>query len=353
MNRVESTLIVPTSTNWEVEREGGTEKFIRSMAREASRRLQPLQILSTGTNTVTSGSVVVRPVVRNARTELAYVRALRRNLRARVFPIPDHAVVLANAEHYVWPFLDTHVPVMLLAHGAVPPTLRRTGGLLMTLAFELLLERRAIQRADRILVVSKNTEAYYRKKFPEASRKVALIPMGVDLDAIPSPETRVVNDRSEMGHGRPRVLFAGRLSKEKGLPLIVRACSIVRAEGERKSLELTVAGDGPLRGWLQDRCRSTRWIHALGRVPHSELMELMVRSDLLTIGSSYEGLPTVLLEALCAGLPIVSTNVGRARELLGRESGVVVERTPGDFAEGIVRASKLDRLEAAKAGAQL
>jgi len=267
--------------------------------------------------------------------------------------MPDRAVVLANAEHYVWPFFDTQVPVILLAHGAIPPTLRQTGGLLKTLAFELLLERRAIHRADRILVVNEDTGAYYRKKFPEASRKVALIPMGVDLDAIPSPETRATKDRLEIGPGRPRVLFAGRLSKEKGLPLIVQACSIVRAEREGGGLELTVAGDGPLRGWLQARCRSTRWIHALGRVPHSELMELMASSDLLTIGSTYEGLPTVLLEALCAGLPIVSTNVGRASELLGRQNGVVVERTPGDFAEGIVRASKIDRLGAAKADAQL
>ena len=82
-------------------------------------------------------------------------------------------------------------------------------------------------------------------------------------------------------------------------------------------------------------------------------MELMGYSDLLAIGSSYEGLPTVLLEAVCAGLPVVSTNVGRAGELLGPANGVVVERSPRDFADGIIRASRLDRALVGEAARQL
>jgi len=230
---------------------------------------------------------------------------------------------------------------LLLAHGAVPPTLRATRGRLKTLAFEVFLEPRAIYRASRILAVSEDTAAYYREKFPEASWKVSQISMGVDLDAVPQPGAPRPEDRWGLGPGGPKVLFAGRLSKEKGLPLLIEACDRVRHSGT--PLELLVAGDGPLRGWIHERMKSKGWIHALGRVPHSDLMELMVHSDLLAIASIYEGLPTVLLEAVCAGVPVVSTKVGRAGELLGPANGVIVGRSPQELADGILRASRLDR----------
>jgi len=347
----EPTLVVPTTTNWEIERGGGMEKFIRSLAHEASLRHKPVAILYTGTRTLNNGSIEIRPIAPSARTELAYVRALRRKLRTRQVSLPTPAVVLANAEHYVWPFLDSPVPVLLLAHGAVPPTLRSTRGRLKTLVFEALLEHRAVQRVSKILAVSKGTAAYYREKFPEASEKVVQISMGVDLDAIPPPGSQRPEDRWGLGSRRPKILFAGRLSREKGLPLLIEACGLVRAPG--MPLELAIAGDGPLRGWLQEQAGSKSWIHPLGRVPHSELMELMTHCDLLAIASAYEGLPTVLLEAVCAGLPVVSTNVGRARELLEPANGVIAEPSAREFADGIVLASRLDRLVAEEVDRQL
>jgi len=247
--------------------------------------------------------------------------------------------------------MDTSNPVLLLAHGAVPPTLRATRGRLKTLAFEAFLERRAVRRASNILAVSEGTATYYRKKFPEASQKVAQISMGVDLDAMPEPGGPTPEDRWGLGPGRPKVLFAGRLSKEKGLALLIEACERVRLGGT--PLELVIAGDGPLRRWVQAQTKSNGWIHPLGRVPHSELMELMMHSDLIAIASVYEGLPTVLLEAVCAGIPVISTNVGRASELLGPVNGVIAGRSAGEFADGILRASRLDRIAAGEADRQL
>src|SRR5206468_9092386 len=94
----EPTVVVPTTTDWDGQREGGTEKFIRSLAHEASLRHKPVEILSTGTHAVNNGSVKVRPVIPAARSEFAYIRALRRKLRAREVSLPGGAVVLANAE---------------------------------------------------------------------------------------------------------------------------------------------------------------------------------------------------------------------------------------------------------------
>ncbi len=82
-------------------------------------------------------------------------------------------------------------------------------------------------------------------------------------------------------------------------------------------------------------------------------MELMLHCDLVAIASIYEGLPTVLLEALSIGIPVVSTDVGRARELIGASSGVVVGRSPAEFADGISRSSRLSRRATEEAAIQL
>ncbi len=345
------TIVIPTTTDWDVKREGGTESFIRNLAREGSRRGVPIQILSTGENRWMDGSVEVRPIIGRTRSELSYVRALRRKLKARELSLPAEALVLANAEHYVWPFMDTSGPVLMIAHGAVAPTLRFTRGRLKTLLFETMLEGRAVARASRIAVVSEGTGDYYRNRFPRARFKIVQVPFGIPLDDLPLPGTAPQRDRWGLGPDRPKVLFAGRLSKEKGLPLLLEACGQVRAKGT--PLQLVVAGDGPLRSWVVDQSAARPWLRALGSVDHRDLMDLMVHCDLVAIASIYEGLPTVLLEALSVGVPVVSTDVGRARELIGAASGVVVGRSPGEFADGISRSSRLNRRETQEASKRL
>jgi glycosyltransferase involved in cell wall biosynthesis len=90
----------------------------------------------------------------------------------------------------------------------------------------------------------------------------------------------------------PKVLFAGRLSKEKRIDVVAAA-----TEG----LPRIVAGDGPLRDLLPD---------ALGFVPQQELFELMERAAVLLLTSEREGLPNVVLEAMARGKTVVSTPVG-------------------------------------------
>ena len=345
------TIVIPTTTNWDVKREGGTESFIRNLAREGSQRGVPIQILSTGGNRRRDGSVEVRPIIGRARSELSYVRALRRKLKSREVSLPSEALILANAEHYVWPFMDTTGPVLMIAHGAVAPTLRFTRGRLKTLLFETMLEGRAVARASRIAVVSEGTGAYYLKKFPHARSKIVQLPFGINLDDLPLPGTTPRTDRWGLGPDRPKILFAGRLSKEKGLPLLLAACGQLRASGT--PVQLVVAGDGPLRSWVLDQSAASPWLRALGSVDHADLMELMLRCDLVAIASIYEGLPTVLLEALSIGVPVVSTDVGRARELIGSSSGVVVGRSPAEFADGISRSWRLSRRSTEEAANRL
>jgi glycosyltransferase involved in cell wall biosynthesis len=129
---------------------------------------------------------------------------------------------------------------------------------------------------------------------------VSVIPSGVDL-----PE-RVAAEAEP-----PEVLYAGRLSAEKGVLDLLAA-----ADG----LPLTVAGDGPLR---------ERVPGALGFVPHDELERLYERAAVVACPSLREGFGVVCAEAMAHARPVVASAVGGLLDLvLDGETGLLVP--PGD-----------------------
>src|SRR4029077_14942191 len=121
------------------------------------------------------------------------------------------------------------------------------------------------------------------------------IPSGVDIpDSVREPDEP------------PHVLFAGRLSAEKGILELVEAA---------RGLPLVVAGDGPLR----DRVPG-----ALRFVPHDELLRLYARAAVVACPSLREGYGVVCAEAMAHGRPVVASSVGGLRDLVvDGETGVL------------------------------
>jgi glycosyltransferase involved in cell wall biosynthesis len=127
--------------------------------------------------------------------------------------------------------------------------------------------------------------------------EVRVIPSGVDLPAEVGAEARP-----------PEVLYAGRLSAEKGIEELVEATA---------GIPLVVAGDGPLRGRVPG---------ALGFVPHDELQWLYGRAAVVACPSRREGFGVTCLEAMAHARPVVATAVGGLRDLVvDGETGLLVE----------------------------
>jgi glycosyltransferase involved in cell wall biosynthesis len=128
------------------------------------------------------------------------------------------------------------------------------------------------------------------------AREVRVIPSGVDLPAEIGPEA-----------DPPEILYAGRLSEEKGVLELVEAT---------RGMRLVVAGDGPLRA---------RVPAARGFVPNDELQGLYARAAVVTCPSRREGFGVACLEAMAHGRPVVATRVGGLRDLVvDGETGLVV-----------------------------
>jgi len=159
------------------------------------------------------------------------------------------------------------------------------------------LARRVLRRA-RLVIAPSGALADEARRL--GAEDVRTIPSGVDLPAR-------IGEQAEPAE----ILFAGRLSPEKGIRELVAA-----ADG----LPLVVAGDGPLRPEVPG---------ALGFVPHDELERLYERAAVVACPSRREGFGVVCAEAMAHGRPVVAGDVGGLRDLVvDGETGLLV--TPGD-----------------------
>jgi len=153
---------------------------------------------------------------------------------------------------------------------------------------------RAVLRRARLVICASNALADSARDL--GARTVRVIPSGVD-----------VPDRVADAAEPPEVLFAGRLSREKGILELVEAAN---------GMKLVVAGDGPLR----DRVPG-----ALGFVPHHALGSLYERAAIVAVPSHREGFGVVCAEAMAYGRPVVAGAVGGLLDLVADgETGLLV-----------------------------
>jgi glycosyltransferase involved in cell wall biosynthesis len=142
----------------------------------------------------------------------------------------------------------------------------------------------------------------------------------------------------EISTEKPRVLFVGRLIREKGIFDLVEAMALVQGRAE---CELVIVGEGAEEQALRDsieRLGFTRHVMMTGYLRGSDLVAEYARATILVLPSWSEGFPTVLTEAMDAGLPIITTRIrGAADHLVDGKHALFVEpRDVSGLASAIV-----------------
>ncbi|WP_169808666.1 glycosyltransferase [Microtetraspora niveoalba] len=139
---------------------------------------------------------------------------------------------------------------------------------------------------------------------------------------------------------------------QKNHPMLLQAAEEVTRT--RPDAVFLLAGDGPL---LDDVSREVGerglggHVRVLGPVPDAR--RLVAAADLLVLSSHYEGLPVVVMEALAAGVPVVSTEVGGLPDLItsGRNGILTEPGSPGALARALLRAMEPRTHRELRAGA--
>lgn len=132
----------------------------------------------------------------------------------------------------------------------------------------------------------------------------------------------------------PRLVYIGRLSIEKGVANLLGALELLDREGLRPAPRLEVIGDGQERLRLEAMARRlglSERVQFVGQLDREALSEALARADVCVQPSLTEGYSKAWLDAFAHGLPVVASEAGAARAVIGTERGWLVP--PGDVSK--------------------
>jgi len=203
------------------------------------------------------------------------------------------------------------------------------------------LDRRMLRFKDAVIVVNKLMCEDQRLKSAHISQdRLYVVNNGIQpypplaADAAGSTQT-LINNFTRDGF---IIGAVGRLSAEKGFGLLLEAIALLKKGGH--DIKLVLAGDGSLKSELQQKAVSLGLDNRVLFTGYlANACHYLDYFDVLVISSLSEGLPIILLEAMRAGIPVISTQVGGIPDVIehGR-SGMLVN--PGDAA-GLAESIKL------------
>ncbi len=143
-------------------------------------------------------------------------------------------------------------------------------------------------------------------------------------NAIPDPGTALVGNTAS-----DEFVYAGRLSREKGLPTLLRAVELA-------GVRLAVAGDGPLRASLEAAAPST--VRFLGRLDGDDVNRLLATSRAAVVPSEWaENAPMAVLEPMVLGRPVIATRMGGIPEQVrdGVDGVIIPHGNPVELAAAL------------------
>ncbi len=169
-----------------------------------------------------------------------------------------------------------------------------------------------------------------RQRCPDSAGKIHRVYNGMDLTRFPAPNEEVSINQV------PRIISIGRLVAFKGFEYLIDACADLARRGLEFNCE--IIGDGPLRGDLEERIRKLNLsdrVHLLGSLSQGAVLEKLRSADIFALASvtdkqgASDVFPTVIIEAMAAARPVVSTRLaGIPESVVHGETGLLVP--PGD-----------------------
>src|SRR5437868_6154246 len=194
--------------------------------------------------------------------------------------------------------------------------------------FEIGLDK-LVDTARAIVTETDYAARFLRERFSRRADRVHRIYNGLDLAEF---------GRADFSSSPPVIIAVGRLIPKKGFGDLIRACALLAERG--KSFRCEIIGEGPLgnelRRQIDELCLQNNVV-VTGAKPQTHLRRRLAAANVFVLPSvidpdgGMDNLPTVIMEAMATGLPIVSTNLGGIPEMvIENETGFLVQ--PSDTA---------------------
>ena len=189
--------------------------------------------------------------------------------------------------------------------------------------FEIGLDK--LVGAARVVVTETDyAEKFLRERFPERADRIHRVYNGLNLAEF---------GRATFSSDPPSIVAIGRLIVKKGFANLIRACALLVERG--RSFQCDIYGEGPLENQLRAQIEELglrQFVQLPGPKPQHELRAHLANASVFILPSvpepegGMDNLPTVIMEGMATGLPVVSTRIGGIPEMvIENQTGFLVQ----------------------------
>lgn len=188
--------------------------------------------------------------------------------------------------------------------------------------FEIDLDK-LVEVARAVVTETDYSKKFLQERFPDRADKIYRIYNGLNL-----AEFR----RADFSPASPTIIAVGRLIDKKGFADLIQACRLLGERG--KSFRCQIFGEGPLEEKLRrqiEELKLQNCVELPGPKPQHEIRKYLAAGTVFVLPSvidpegGMDNLPTVVMEAMATGLPVISTGIGGIPEMvIDNETGLLV-----------------------------
>lgn len=263
------------------------------------------------------------PYLTNALNPIADYRAGRVLKKALAEFKPDLVTCHSTKAGIIGRFtIRNRIPTVFTAHGW-----GFTEGVGLARQIPILLaEKLAAHWCEKIICVSEFDKNLALRHKIASVDKFVVIHNGVEIEAIKAGHDDKGSREAE--EANITIVFVGRLAEQKDPLLLLKAFNNLPQDLKNKS-QVSIIGEGPKRKELEEFIKertSEQKVSLLGHIPREKVFEFLRKSDIFVLVSHWEGFPYTIIEAMSAGLAIIASDVGGAKEALDEHCGILVKR---------------------------
>lgn len=269
--------------------------------------------------------------------EIAHTAIIPR-LFLELFRIPKNSIVHVHIAHAYIPEIVSLVcrlrNIPYISHIRLDVPASGTLGKLLLPAYKKYILGPAIRKSKKIIVLTDDYVTLISNKYSIPKTSIHVIPNATQFKVSRVPKT--------LNKEPHRLLFVGRLSSQKNIPLLLEGLSKYVLSKERNvSISLSIVGEGELRDKIQNivqKLSITEYVQFLGRLDGRELERAYENSDVFILTSTHESFGTVLIEAMSKALPVIATDIDAVRNTIVHErNGLLIDQTADALARALNR----------------